>query len=88
MVHNFDCHLLWKLKDFIAKAKMTAKNTQKPTTIIADIPKKSCLYPKTISSNCHTGNWLAPSDSVKSLLSSPYCEVRRPYRLQATGFAQ
>lgn len=48
-------HLLWKLKDFIAKAKMTAKITQKATTIIPAIPKKSCLYPKPSLSNCLTG---------------------------------
>lgn len=85
--HNSD-HRLWKLNDFIANAKMTAKNMQKPTTIMPDIIKKSCLYPKTSSTNCLTGIERDPSDSFTTLLSSPYCEVRRPYKLQATGFAQ
>lgn len=58
MAHNLKsstCHLLWKLKDFIAKAKTTAKIMQKATTIIPAIPKKSCLYPKPSMSNCFTG---------------------------------
>lgn len=81
-------HRLWKLNDFIANAKMTAKNMQKPTTIMPAIVKKSCLYPKTSLSNCLMGIECNPSDSFTTLLSSPYCEVRRPYKLQAIGFAQ
>lgn len=92
-VHNFNRfaspyhHLLWKLKDLIAKANIVAKNTQKPATIIAVTHKKSCLYPNATLSTCLIAIQL-PSDSFTDLSSLPYCEVRRPYRLHATGFAQ
>lgn len=85
---NWPFYLLWKLKAFIAKAKITAKSTQKKTTMTPDTPTKSCLYPRTSFRTCFTGIKRSPSDSFISWSSSPYCDVRSPYSVQAIGFAQ
>lgn len=86
--HSSFLHLLWKLKHFIAKAKVTAKTKQKPTTAIPAAPKKSCRYPNWSSSNFFTGTDWTPSASFTSSFISPYWDVRRPYKLHDIGFAQ
>lgn len=43
-------HLLWKLKDLMANAKITANSRQNPTTMTPAMPVKSCLNPKTFLS--------------------------------------
>lgn len=49
-------HLFIKLNDFIANAKITAKKTEKLTTIIPAIPTKSCLNPKTFLTKTLVGS--------------------------------